>query len=373
MDEDYDGISDECDGDGDGIFNELDEDYLEKNNIDGFQPQDPKAIVMKLIKLDSPTTPNYETWSLMFKNVYSLGSTISDLSSLELDIVYNNGGLEETHSQVGNFQSFLTIFGIDSKNANGEEILDGSGDFYLGDGKVDNNTIFINPIYGELFLPAHLPFAYDSNPRDYDYFGTEYNYWNFDDNNAYWGINSEDLNYYLDTELNDQDNNFSNSDSGPAMYYSIDNQEVISEHEFMIRYKHSSGSSTINLGFMIVEGSETVTLNGIVLSRGIDYTIDYFSGTLNLINPDAMLPGADISITYEENELISFDQKLLFGTHFKYGINTQNFISGGLFFYNQSIAGKKVDVGQEPMRNFIWNINGRMEKELDFVKFLKAV
>ena len=68
---------------------------------------------MKLVKMDSPTTPNYDALP-NFKNVYSLGSLFR-LNSLELDIVYNNAGLEETHSQVNNFQSFLTIFGLDTK------------------------------------------------------------------------------------------------------------------------------------------------------------------------------------------------------------------------------------------------------------------
>jgi len=105
-DPNYNGTDENCDADGDGIFNEEGDDYDEYNNNPGFQPQEPKPINMKLIKLDSPTTPNYETWSLMFKNVYSLGSSISDFNSLELDIVYNNAGLEETHSQINNFQSW---------------------------------------------------------------------------------------------------------------------------------------------------------------------------------------------------------------------------------------------------------------------------
>ena len=70
-----------------------------------------------------------------------VASAISDLSSLELDVVYNNAGLEETHSTVNKFQSFLTIFGLDTRNSNGDEVLDSSEDFYLGDGKIDNNTI----------------------------------------------------------------------------------------------------------------------------------------------------------------------------------------------------------------------------------------
>ena len=55
----------------------------------------------------------------------------------------------------------------------------------------------------------------------------------------------------------------------------------------MIKYKHSSGNSTINLGFMIVEGSETLMDGSTVLTKGIDYTIDYFSGTLTLISERA--------------------------------------------------------------------------------------
>ncbi len=390
-DPNYNGTDENCDADGDGDVNEEGDDYDEFNDNPGFQPQEPKPITMRLVKLDSPTTPNYDTWPLMFKNVYSLGSSISDLNSLELDVIYNNAGLEETHSQVNNFQSFLTIFGLDTRSANGDELIDPSNEFYLGDGKIDNNTVLINPIYGELFLPSHLPFAYDNNSRsDYEvacdigggdpvYITPQeceelggiildeiFNYSDFTNSNIYWGINSADLEYYLDTELEDQDNNFSNSDSGPAMYYSVDNQEIISEHEFMIKYKHSSGNSTIDLGgFMIVEGSETVTLNGAILTRGVDYTIDYFTGTINFMNADAMLPGANINITYEENELISVDQKLLFGTHMKYGFDSQNFISGGLFFYDQSIMDKNVEIGYEPMQNFIWNINGRYEREIE--------
>ena len=353
---DYDGVSENC------------LDFIDNDGNNIFTPPNSESISMQLIKLDGSTTPNYETWALMLKNVYSLGGSVSDLSSLELDIIYNNGGLEETHSQIGNFQSFLNIFGLDSRNSNGDEVRDPTGNFYLGDGKIDNSTILINPIHGELFLPTHLPFAHDNTPRlEYQYNGTEFNYWDFNDQNIYWGINSPDLDYYLDSELNDSNNNFSSieDDSGPAMYYSTDQGEITGEHEFMIKYKHSAGSSTISLGFMIVEGSETVTLNGTTLTRGIDYTIDYFSGSLNLINPDTMLPGANINITYEENELISFDQKLLFGTHLKYGIDNQNFISGGLFYYNQSIMEDNVDIGYEPMRNFIWNINGRFESDIN--------
>ena len=80
------------------------------------------------------------------------------------------------------------------------------------------------------------------------------------------------------------------------MYYSTNNQSVLEEHEFVIKVKHSESlrSSTINLGFMIVEGSEEIRLNGQALVNGTDYTIDYFTGTLNIINQQALDPTANL-------------------------------------------------------------------------------
>ena len=80
---------------------------------------------------------------------------------------------------------------------------------------VDNNTVLINPIYGELFLPSHLPFAYDNSPRsdfevacdvglEFPIYATPqeclevggqiiddvFNYSDFTNSNVYWGNNS---------------------------------------------------------------------------------------------------------------------------------------------------------------------------------------
>ena len=41
-------------------------------------------------------------------------------------------------------------------------------------------------------------------------------------------------------------------------------------------------------------------------------------------------------ISYEENELLSFDQKLLTGLHFKYDYSDNDYFNGGLYYYNQS-------------------------------------
>ena len=113
---------------------------------------------MKLIKAQGQSTPNSPSWPLMFKNVYSLGGSNIDLNQLELDIIYIGGNLEEqTHSQINDNKSFLYLFGLDTKDQNGNTST-------LGDGKVDQSII--KPQYGELFFPTHLPFAYEEELSD---------------------------------------------------------------------------------------------------------------------------------------------------------------------------------------------------------------
>ena len=128
---------------------------------------------------------------------------------------------------------------------------------------------------------------------------------------------------------------------------------MTSEFKFKLQIQHSSQSSTISLGFMVIENSERVILNGTTtLVKGTDYQIDYFTGNLTLISARATDPSADLRITYDQNELISFDQKVLAGTYMVYEINDFTNIYGGLYYYAQTLSEQKVDVGYEPMENF---------------------
>ncbi|RMZ48848.1 hypothetical protein EB821_05400, partial [Candidatus Marinimicrobia bacterium PRS2] len=129
---------------------------------------------------------------------------------------------ERTHSENGT--SYLSIFGLDSENENRQKV-DG------GDGKIDLHGSLLNLQYGELILPTYLPFAYDNTPR-IDAFGNPIT----ENSDSYWGINHSDLQGILEVELNDADGDFSDDgDTGPAMYYSTNQDDINSQHEFVIK------------------------------------------------------------------------------------------------------------------------------------------
>ena len=149
------------------------------------------------------------------------------------------------------------------------------------------------------------------------------------------------------------------------MYFSTQRTQISNDSRFTIEVDYSNQSSTINLGFMIVEGSEQVYKGGIPLKRGIDYQIDYFSGTVVL--SDDVDPNADIKVTFDNHQIVTFDKKTILGIRSQMDFGENSFIGGTALYYNQSVVNEKVEVGYEPMRNFIWGLNGRMQREIPFL------
>ncbi len=266
--------------------------------------------------------PNHSTWDLMFKNVYSLGTTKINPDGFEVQIL-NKNATPVTERDQATSLPYITLFGLDSldenRNRNYDELID----------KESGNII--NMIDGELIFPALHPFALSDS--------------------LYGGNQSE----FLKSQLG----------SG-VIYKSTVSSEVNLAHQWIIEAKYTNQSSTINLGFMLVEGSEEVIRDGVTLKRGMDYQIDYFSGTIVLLGDAANDPNAKLKINFDKHELVSFDKKTIFGTRAQMDLGKKNsFIGATALYFNQSIINEKVEVGYEPTRNFIWDINGRYQWDMD--------
>ena len=90
-------------------------------------------LILKMIKAQS-SHPNHPAWDLMFKNVYSMGSTNIDSQSLEVSIIDNFSTPISDRTDNGN--TFLNLFGLDSFNQSGASTPDEVIDF--------NNSNIVN-------------------------------------------------------------------------------------------------------------------------------------------------------------------------------------------------------------------------------------
>ena len=290
-----------------------------------WQAKDTSNIKLKLIK-PRQNKPSHPCWDLEFKNVYYLGTTGINEEGFELSLVYVYGETGDVERDPTDGETFLTKFGLDTKDQSGNPTPDNVIDL--------DNPAIINLQSGELWFPYLRPFQYDSTG-----FSTNQN-----------------------PNLNDLYNCSAMYDSNRT------NQTAINQDsKFKIVFKYENRSSVINLGAMVIDGSESVTLGSQTLVRGIDYTIDYFTGTLTLLNQDAMSPDANLDVKYERNQFFQLDKKTILGARAQYDFGDNSFIGGTALYFSQSVVDEKVDVGYEPMRNFVWDINGRVNQDLNFL------
>ena len=223
-------------------------------------------------------------------------------------------------------KTYLHLFGLDNYNSAGEIVPDENIDY--------NNPNIINLQTGEIHLPFLLPFVSDEKLPG--------------------GNSSEELRNLL---------------REGEMYTSTNRSDFTGDSRFTFNIEYTSPKSVINLGFTLVEGSEELYYNGEKLQKGRDYQVDYFSGMIMILkNID---PEGELDISYDKHELVTFDRKMMIGSRAQLDINDDSFVGMTALYYNQDIVNKKVEVGYEPINNFIWDINGRYQQ--DFEKLSRSI
>lgn len=279
---------------------------------------DTVTLILKLIK-PANLQPQYKTaWKLQLRNIYPLGVRNVKKEGFELDILYEIPGQEPRNDWSG--IKFLNAFGLDLYDDSNNPRPDGKFDF--------RTSITINPETGEIIFPVLQPFGRN-----------------------------------LPASLPDS-----------LMYIDVyDTLQSIARlnsarDKFVITGKSSgSSSSTFNLGFNIVEGSVKVRLGGRELIPNVDYIVDYNTGQLIIRNEQALLPNADLRISYEENTLFQLAAKSLFGLRGELDINPKTKIGFSMLTLNQQTLSDKVRVGEEPILNTIYGIDGQTQIELPFI------
>ena len=321
--------------------------YATKNGTvyGDLMPQQGETAVLKLIRPENPYYTD-DTWPLEWRNVYNLGGANVEKEGFSLSITYNPGGTTEQETWTlpdGTQQTFLTLFGFDTKSETGQD---------QPDGKIDDNPAFINYSYGEIIFPDLRPF----DPQDGYYISD--------------GLTTEHAPYWGDPD------EYPDSLRYPLIY---DPTEQIITTDFRIKAQFKSVKATYELGFNVLEGSEEVYLGGRKLQKGTDYVIDYYSGTLTILNQGALSPSANLEIVYESGELFQLDKKTLLGIRGEYRLWDQSFIGVTALYLNEKPLQERVRVGNEPLRNFLWDINSSLvfkpkflTKAVDFLPLVET-
>ncbi len=284
----------------------------------------PQALVLKLIK---PTnlTPKLPIWDLMMKNVYAIGAYQVTKEDFELHVLYQDdktgNAINYIPEKETNGEILIRALEMDKVNSQNDPVPDGVFDYVP--------LITINESNGRIFFNTLEPFG---STLDKYLEGK--------------GIDPARRKKYIFTDLYDSTQTKARLEA--------------ERNKFKIRGRYqSSSSSEISLNAPNVpQGSVVVTAGGMKLAENIDYTVDYMLGRVKIINQGLLESGTPIKISLESNSLFNIQTKTLLGTHLDYKFN-ENFVLGGTILHlSERPLTQKVNIGDEPISNTIWGLNG---------------
>ena len=122
----------------------------------------------------------------------------------------------------------------------------------------------------------------------------------------------------------------------------------------------SSESDSIIIGASASSPSSLSELTTSILSSSSSrkaYPLIAFSGTLTLLSDRARNNSESLSISYDRNEIVSFDQKFIFGNYFVVDFTKDTNLFGGLYYYQKSIRENKIDYAKNLLESVVSSTN----------------
>ena len=300
-------------------------------------------LVLKMLKsnLSNVTEP---AWDLMMKNIYSLDARQLTQEDFKLDILYTDPSPVNFISGAGialppdvDQTPLLQVFHVDKLNSNNDPQQGGDGffDFYPGItiDTQNGNIIFtsVEP-FGEFLFDKlgggtyEVPTSYDANQAKYVY---------------------------------------------RSLYTSTKTlaAEEASKNKFQLkgRYK-STGGGGIPIGaFNVPRGSVTVTAGGRQLVEGVDYTVDYQAGRVQILDEALKASNVPIDISVENNSVFGQQSKRFMGVNVEHKFNDNFVLAGTMLNLKERPLTQKATYGYEPINNTIFGINGSYSTEVPFL------
>ena len=285
-----------------------------------------KALFVKSLK-NTDNNPSQGNWRLMMKNVYAIASSI-ERDKFKLDVKYQSDttGVYLTYIPEQQVKStpLIRLLGADRLDNNNRPHPNGYFDFV--EGFTVNN--------GRVFFPVAEPFG--------DYL---YKYL------VAKGVSAAKAQKYAFTELYDSTKTVA--------------KQIAEKDKFMLMGQYrGTNANVISLGaFNVPQGSVVVTAGGITLREGTDYSVDYNSGEVTILNQSILDAGTAVNVSLESNTDFAQQRKTMFGLNWEYNFSKDFQLSGTLQHLSEQALTTKVNMGSEPLNNTLWGVNITWKKE----------
>ncbi|WP_370277494.1 cell surface protein SprA [Flavobacterium sp. J27] len=342
---------------GDQVYQvgEFGTDGVDATQVDNSGIPSSQALIVKLLKSNltavKQKAPNADltmpTWNLMMKNIYQIpGGYQLQKDDFKFNILYtdpsplnyitaaNSGaplpvGVRDT--------PLLKVLNVDKLNFTNDPQEGGDGFFDFVPG------ITIDPQYGRIIFTTKEPFGElmfkklnDSPTEDYD------NPTTYNDNQAKYVFRT----LYKSTQA-------------AALQESEKNK-----FQLRGRFK-SSGGDGISIGaFNVPQGSVVVKSGGRILVEGVDYTVNYQLGKVQLLDPSLQASNTPIEISVENNSVFGQQTRRFWGLNVEHQFNKNFLVGGTILNLSERPFTNKSNYGQESVNNTIVGLNTNFSTEV---------
>nr|WP_111566371.1 cell surface protein SprA [Flavobacterium aquaticum] len=334
-------------------------DGVDATNVGGTGIPNSQALVLKLLKSNltineykiGGVDPKYTmpTWNLMMKNIYQIpGGYQLQQEDFKLNILYTDpsplnyitqSGIDPLPADVDQ-TPLLKVFNLDQLNYTNDPQEGGDGffDFYPGltvdtqRGKI----IFlkVEPFGSHLFNKLDVPALVE----------------NYDDPLTY---NTNQTKYVF--------RSLYKNTQAAALQESAKNK-----FQLKGRFK-SMGGDGISIGaFNVPQGSVVVTAGGRVLVEGVDYTVNYQMGKVNILDPSLQASNTPIEVSVENNSVFGQQTRRFWGLNVEHKFNDKFLMGATILNMSERPFTTKSNYGQESVNNTIFGFNTNFSTEVPF-------
>ena len=314
-----------------------------------------QSLILKMLK-SNLTNVNDPIWNLMMKNIYQIqGGYQLNQEDFRFNILYSdpsplnyiteaNGTPFPVNPSTENKVAetpLLKVFNLDKLNFNNDPQAGGDGffDFLPGltiDAQNGRIVFTTKEPFGELL------FSKLSNTGSAE---------NYNDVTTY----NENQKKYVFTSM------YRSTQAG-----ALQDSE---KNKFLLRGRYkSSGGDGIPIGaFNVPQGSVVVTAGGRLLVEGLDYSVNYQLGRVQILDPALQASNTPIEVSLENNSVFGQQTRRFMGLNVETTIS-ENFVVGGTFLkMSERPFTQKSSFGQESVNNTIFGFNTNFAKEVPFL------
>jgi cell surface protein SprA len=145
-------------------------------------------------------------------------------------------------------------------------------------------------------------------------------------------------------------------------------QQQSEKNKFMLRGRFTStGGDGIPLGaFNVPQGSVVVTAGGRVLVEGVDYTVNYQLGRVQILDPSLQASNTPIEVSVENNSVFGQQTRRFMGVNVEHKFSEKFLVGATLLNMSERPFTQKTNYGQESVNNTIYGVNTIYSTEVPF-------